>query len=180
MKTRKYIAVSIFVAITCFVQILSTYINFIGLPITLSLIPVIIGGALYGVGFGTLLGLCFGIIVTLMVILGIDPTGAMMFSMHPIVTVSICLIKGVIAGFLGALVYKSIKNKKVAIVIGSLITTLSNTISFVIVLFIFFDAKFSAITSILLSMNFVVEIIVNLIIPPTILSALNKRKKQTI
>ena len=180
MSTRKYVTYSIFIAITCLLQLLSTYINFIGLPITLSLIPVIIGGALYGVQFGSILGLSFGIIVALMVVFGVDPTGAVMFSMHPFITVGICLLKGMLAGMFGALIYKKINNKKVAIIIDALITTLSNTILFVIVLFLFFDAKFSTITSILLSVNFLIEIIINTILAPSLLPIINKRRHKTI
>ena len=180
MKTRKYVTLSIFIAITCLLQVLSTYINFIGLPITLSLIPIVIGGALYGISFGCILGLSFGIMVSLMVIFGIDPTGAIMFSMHPFITVGICLIKGLFAGFIGALVYKKMNNKKVAIVLSALTATLTNTILFVTALFIFFDTKFSTITSILLSLNFLIEIVVNVILAPSLLPIINKRRHKTI
>lgn len=180
MDTKKYITLSIFIAITCFLQILSTYINFMGLPITLSLIPLIIGGAIYGIKFGCVLGLSFGIMVSLMVILNIDPTGAVMFSMHPFITIGICLFKGFIAGFLSSLVYKKIINKKVAIVISALTATLANTISFVVLLCLFFDTEFSTITSILLSINFLIEITTNMILAPSLFPMLNKRKHKTI
>ena len=180
MNTRKYVTISIFIAITCLLQIISTYINFVGLPITLSLVPIIIGGAMYGVSFGSILGLSFGVIVSLMVVLNVDPTGAIMFSMHPFITIGICLFKGLLAGFLGALVYKKINNKKVAIVISALTATLANTISFVVLLCLFFDTKFSMITSILLSFNFLIEIITNCVLAPSLLPILNKRKHKTI
>ena len=180
MNTRKFVAVSIFIAITCLLQILSTYINFMGFPITLSLIPIIIGGALYGVGFGSILGLSFGIIVCLMVILGLDPAGATMFSQNWLATIFVCLFKGLAAGFMGALIYKLINNKKVAIIVSSLIATLTNTITFIIVLFLFFDYSFSTAISLLLSINFLLEIIINVVIAPSLLPILNKRKHKTI
>ena len=180
MNTRKTVTFSIFITITCLLQFLSTYINFIGFPITLSLIPIILGGALYGVGFASALGLSFGVFVSLMVILGLDPSGATMFSMHPFITVGICLFKGCVAGCLSALVYKSISNKKVAIVVSSATATLSNTISFLVVLYCFFDHSFSSVLSILLSVNFIIEFIANIIIAPMILPLLNKRRHKTI
>ena len=180
MNTRKYITLSIFIAITCLLQILSTYINFVGLPITLSLVPVIVGGAMYGVWFGSILGLSFGVMVSLIVILGLDPMGLTMFSMHPFITIGICLFKGFIAGCLGALVYKKIDIKKVAIVISSLTATLANTISFVIVLLLCFDKTFSEVISLLLSVNLLIEIIVNMVLAPSLLPILNKRRHKTI
>lgn len=180
MNTRKTVTFSIFITITCLLQFLSTYINFIGFPITLSLIPIILGGALYGIGFASTLGLSFGVFVSLMVILGLDPSGATMFSMHPFITIGICLLKGCIAGYLSALVYKSINNKKVAVVVSSATATLANTISFLIVLYFFFDSSFSAVLSILLSINFIIELISNIVIAPMLLPLLNKRKHKTI
>lgn len=180
MNARKTVTFSIFIAITCLLQFLSTYINFIGFPITLSLIPIIIGGALYGIGFASALGLSFGVFVSLMVILGLDPSGATMFSMHPIITIGICLFKGCIAGCLSALVYKTIENKKVAIVVSSATATLANTISFLIVLYFFFDHSFSSVLSILLSVNFIIEFITNIVIAPLLLPIINKRRHKTI
>ena len=146
----------------------------------MSLIPIILGGALYGVGFASALGLSFGVFVSLMVILGLDPSGTTMFSMHPFITVGICLFKGCVAGCLSALVYKSISNKKVAIVVSSATATLSNTISFLVVLYCFFDHSFSSVLSILLSVNFIIEFIANIIIAPMLLPLLNKRRHKTI
>lgn len=180
MGTRKYVTISIFIAITCLLQVLSTYINFMGFPITLSLIPIIIGGALYGLGFGSVLGLSFGVVVCLMVILGLDPAGAAMFTQNWLATVFVCLFKGLAAGFVGALVYKYINNKKVAIIVSSLIATLTNTISFIVVLFLFFDYSFSTAISLLLSINFLLELIVNVVVAPSLLPILNKRKHKTI
>ena len=55
-----------------------------------------------------------------MVITGADPSGATMFSAHPIITVLTCLIKGILAGYLSALTYKclKVKNEKIRVAIG--------------------------------------------------------------
>ena len=122
MNNKKFAVISIFSALIIILQIISTYVNFGGFPITLTLIPIIISGAVYGIQMGSLMGLVFGMIVSFMVIVGADPSGAVMFATHPIITVLTCLIKGAVAGGIGALAYKKIKNKKISIVVDAVIT----------------------------------------------------------
>lgn len=180
MKQRKQIIYIVFITLTILLQFLSTAINFVGIPITLSLIPIIIGGAMFGTTFATTLGLTFGITVIIMVLLGLDPTGATMLQANPLITIFICLFKGTLAGFLSSIVYKSISNKKVAIISSAITATLSNTISFLIVLFFFFDTSLSYIISILLSVNFLIELLTNTILSPYLLPLINKRRHKTL
>ena len=67
MKNRKFAVISIFAAIVIVLQVIATYVNFGGFPITLTLIPIIIAGAVYGPYVGMLMGLVFGVVVDVMV-----------------------------------------------------------------------------------------------------------------
>lgn len=172
---KKKITLIIFITITIVIQSLSTFINIGGFPISLSMVPIIIGGAVFGVGFGSLLGLIFGIIVSLTVLLGLDPTGTVMFSIHPLITIGICLIKGLAAGFISSLLYKIINNKKIAIIISAVSATITNTLLFLITLALFFDSSFSVIISTLLSINFLIELIINTLISPACYYVVKKK-----
>lgn len=174
MKTKRFAVISIFAAIIIVLQVLATYINFGGFPITLTLIPIIIAGAVFGPYVGMLMGLVFGIVVDVMVITGADPSGAIMLASHPIVTIMTCLIKGALAGYLGAISYKLIKNKKLAIVIDAIITPVVNTLILYIVLILFFDTSFAAMIAAFMSINFIIELLINVIIAPGLLNLINR------
>ena len=178
MKTKKFAIVSVFAAVIVILQILATYINFGGFPITLTLIPIIVAGAIYGPGVGTLMGLVFGVIVDIMVITGADPSGAIMLSSHPIITVSTCLIKGALAGCLGALAYKLINNKKVGIVVDAIVTPVVNTATLYIALILFFDSSFAAMIAAFMSINFVIELLINVLIAPGLLNLIKRVKSR--
>lgn len=173
---KKKITLIIFITLTIAIQSLSTFINIGGFPVSLSMIPIIIGGSLFGIEFGSLLGLIFGIIVSIMVLTGLDPTGTVMFSIHPFVTIGICLIKGLAAGFISSALYKIIDNKKIAIIVSAVSATITNTLLFLITLALFFDSSFSIIISTLLSINFLIELIVNITISPACLYVIKNKK----
>lgn len=180
MTTKKTFTYIIFISITIIIQSLSTFINIGGYPISLSMIPIIVGGAVFGISFGSLLGLTFGIIVSITVITGLDPTGLVMFSLHPIITIGICLIKGIAAGFISSLLYKVINNKKIAIIISAVCATITNTLLFIIVLILFFNNSISIIISTLLSINFLIEIVVNTVLSPACLLLVQSKTKSIL
>lgn len=172
MKTRKIAVISIFAGIIIVLQLLSTYINFGSFPITLTLIPIIVGGATFGPWIGSFLGLVFGIIVSLMVVVGADPSGAIMFAKHPIITVMTCLVKGMLAGLIGSLIYKKTKNKKIGIIISAIITPITNTFILYLSLLLFFDTNFTVLISAFVSINFLLELAINVIISPGLLNVI--------
>ena len=180
MKTRRFAVLSIFIGLIVILQILATYINFGGFPITLTLIPIIVAGAIYGPSFGLITGLIFGLIVDVMVLTGADPSGAIMFSSHPIITMLTCLIKGGLAGLFGALSYKLINNKKIGIVISAIITPITNTFILFLSLILFFESSFAAMVAAFMSINFIIELLLNIIIAPGLTILINRIKSREI
>lgn len=181
MKTKRFAALSIFAAIIVVLQIIATYVNFGGFPITLTLIPIVVAGAVYGPLFGLLMGLVFGVVVSIMVIIGADPSGAIMVSAHPIITVATCLLKGAFSGLLGAISYKYINNKKIGIMVSAIITPVTNTLILYMSLILFFDSSFAAMVAAFMSINFAIELILNIIIAPGLLGVIKRatsRQKQ--
>ncbi|MBR4422340.1 MAG: ECF transporter S component [Erysipelotrichaceae bacterium] len=174
--TKKTTAITLFAVIIVILQLISTFINFGSFPITLTLIPIIVGGAIFGPLAGCLLGLVFGIIVALMVVLGADPSGATMFATRPIVTVSVCLLKGALAGLISGIVYHLFKkkNEKLAIILSSAIAPIVNTGTLYLCLYYFFGAELRMLVGALMSFNFFLELITNILLAPGLLSLIHK------
>ncbi|MBQ6559318.1 MAG: ECF transporter S component [Erysipelotrichaceae bacterium] len=175
-KTKKATAITLFAAIIVILQLLSTFINFGSFPITLTLIPIIVGGAIFGPLTGLLLGFIFGIIVALMVIVGADPSGATLFSMKPVITVVACLVKGALAGFISSIVYHLLKkkNEKIAIILASAIAPIVNTGTLYLFLIYFFGAQYTMMIAAFMSFNFFLELVTNVLLAPGLLSLIHK------
>ena len=180
MKTKKIASISIFSALIIILQTISTNINFGGFPITLTLVPIIISGAVYGVAFGTLMGLVFGVCVSVMVVVGADPNGATMFAYHPAVTIAICLVKGVLSAFLGSYIYRKVKNKKIGILLSAITTPVVNTLTLFVGLILFFDYGFSSLIAGVTSINFIIEVLLNVAIAPALLPLIIKTTKRYV
>lgn len=176
-KTKKIVTLSLFGAIVIVLQLIATFINFGGFPITLTLVPIIVAGAIYGPLVGGLMGLIFGVVVSVMVVTGADPSGAIMLAVHPFITIGVCLLKGFLAGYLSALAYKLIGNKKIGIVVASALAPIVNTFTLYVVLILFFDSTFAALIAAFVSINFVIELLINVLIAPGLLRVINMRKK---
>lgn len=179
-KIDKLSRIAIFSAIIIVLQLVATYINFSGFPITLTLIPIIVCAAVYGELMGLLMGLVFGAVVSLMVITGADVSGATMFSTHPIITVLTCLIKGGLAGLFSGIAYKLIKNKKLAIIISAIIAPITNTSILCISLALFFDTPLVIGITTLMGINFLIEFLINVLIAPGLTGIIQRASKRAI
>lgn len=98
---------AVFVAVIAVLQLVSAYIHIGPLSITLVLLPVVLGGALFGLKFGTVLGASFGVLTFIFSVMGIDPGGNMMFAANPLLTFLVCITKGILAGLLSAFIFNS-------------------------------------------------------------------------
>lgn len=178
MKIKEITTISLFAVIIILLQTFSTFINISGFPITLTLIPIIVSGSIYGPKVGTIMGLVFGIIVSIMVINGSDIGGAAMFAVHPFITISICLLKGVLCGLCSALVYKTVKNKnnKIALVLAAVTAPIVNTFTLYLGLVLFFDSSFKIMIAAFLSINFVIELLTNALLSPGLLGLINNKR----
>ena len=176
-KTRKIVTISMFTAIIVVLQLVATFVRFGAFPITLTLVPIIIAGAVYGLGMGSLMGLVFGLIVALMVVTGLDPSGATMLNMHPFITIGVCIVKGVLAGLASAAVFKAVspKNKILALILAAATAPIVNTGIFYITLILFFEATFAAMFSAFISINFIIELLINMLLAPSLIRLLKLR-----
>lgn len=160
-----------------------------GFSISLVLIPIVLGAALYGPSAGMILGGTFGAIVYINCVTGADVGGAMVFQANPVLCYLVVMGKGILAGLASGLVYKllSYKNAYVAMLCAALVCPLVNTGVFVVCMLTFFKDVLSVwaeggnliayVLSGLVLCNFVPELIINLAFSPAsvrIVTTVNK------
>ena len=160
-----------------------------GFSISLVLIPIVLGAALYGPGAGALLGAAFGIIVFINCVTGADAGGQMVFQADPLLCCLVVIGKGTLAGLASGLVYMLVSkwNKYVAMLLAAIICPVVNTGVFVACMLLLFREVLSAwangadlvtyIFSGLLLFNFVPELIINVVFSPASATILKLVKK---
>ena len=182
-KTQKVVGMGLFTAIIVALQMLASAIKFGPFSITLVLAPIVIGAALYGIGAGAWLGLTFGITVL------ISGDAAAFLTINPIGTVLTVITKGMVAGIVAAVIYKAIekKNKTVAVVAAGIACPIVNTGIFLVGCYLFFQdwliavfgtTGFATVITGLVSVNFAVELGINMLLASVIVRIIDLGKKQ--
>ena len=165
-----------------------------GLSLSLVLVPIVVGAVLYGPGSGALLGGVFGAVVSVMAIQGqLGLLTNMMVAYNPIVTVLVCMLKGIGAGLIAGLIAKAfVKHRFVGILLAAAAAPIVNTGIFLTGMLTVFrgvmmefagglgmagtSALYFAVV-ILVGVNFIVELAANLILSPAIASIVKAVKK---
>ena len=190
-KIKRMASIALLMALVVVMQAISSSIPQIsGFPISLVLIPIVLGAALYGPGAGGILGATFGVIVYINCITGADLGGAMVFQADPVLCFLVVIGKGLLAGAASGWVYKLLKDKNpyVAMILAAVICPVVNTGVFIACMLFFFVDVLAAwaeggdiagyILSVLILVNFVPELIINLLFSPAsmrIVHVVNKR-----
>ena len=178
-RILKMVAMAFMMALVFVMQSISGMIPPIGgFSISLVLIPIVLGAAIYGPGAGALLGATFGAIVYINCVTGVDLGGAMVFQANPVLCFLVVMGKGTLAGLASGFVYKLLKNKNpyLAMLIAAIVCPVVNTGVFVAAMFAFFIDVLSAwaeggnvvgyvLTGLILA-NFVPELIINIVFSP--------------
>ena len=188
-KTLKSVQLALLIALVVALQVISALIPPIGgmVSITLTLIPVVVGGILLGKKAGAILGFAFGAIVLINCVVALDPGGSILWNANPAFTALVCFVKGTAAGFFPAWFYEIIKGKSenasegktfVATVAAALSAPLINTSLFVAGMFLLFKdtlyawaGETNVVTYVILGLaglNFLVEFLINIILSPAI------------
>ena len=128
-NTKKLVTTALLTAVIVVLQTVASGIRIGPFTPTLSLIPIIVGALLYGPAVGGFLGAVFGVIVIIGVLTGSEPMSTMMMQTNPVMTVTLCLAKGIAAGVIPALVYRALKDKNdlVATALAAILAPVSNT-----------------------------------------------------
>lgn len=175
----KMVGIAFMMALVVVMQSISSMIPPIGgFSISLVLIPIVLGAAVYGPGAGALLGATFGAIVYINCVTGADPGGAMVFQASPILCFLVVMGKGTLAGLAAGAAYHLLKSKNtyVAMIAAAIVCPVVNTGVFVASMFLFFIDVLAAwagggnlvgyvLTGLILA-NFVPELIINILFSP--------------
>ena len=191
-KIKTLATLALLMALIVIMQSLSSIIPPIGgFTISLVLIPIVIGAVVLGPKSGAFLGGVFGIIVYINCVTGADPGGAMVFQASPVLCFLVVMSKGIFAGLLTGVVYKTLKSKNefLATVLAAAVCPIVNTGIFVICMLVFFIDVLAAwaggatilgyiLTGLILA-NFVPEFIINVVFAsagtPVLKALRNKR-----
>ncbi|MBR7117482.1 MAG: ECF transporter S component [Clostridia bacterium] len=183
LDTKKLVYLAILTALVVVLQFVSNIsAGFLPVPLTLTLVPIVIGSALCGKWSGAWLGGVFAVVLIL--------TGAAepFFTFNPFGTIVTVLIKGVAAGIAAGLVYSLLekKNKYLAICVAGFTAPIVNTGLFIAGSYIFFldtikewaggTDVFAYIILAMVGVNFLVELGLNIILAPTALRLINLKK----
>ena len=185
-NTRTLTGVAVFTAIVVVLQLLGSFIRFGPFSISLVLIPIVVGAALYGAGAGAWLGFVFGLVVLL------SGDAAAFLVVSPLGTILVVLLKGALAGFCAGLVFRALekKNQTVAVVASAITAPVVNTGIFLLGCLVFFldtvrgwgeAMGFANVGSYmifgLVGANFLVELLVNVVLSPVILRLIHLGRK---
>ena len=181
MSTEKLVLIAV---LTALVAILSYLGNFIPLgiaTISLTLIPTVLGAALCGPATGAWLGGVSGIVFLM------TPAATAFLGLHVFGTIVTVMIKGIVSGFCAGLVYKALErfNRYLAVMAAAIVCPIVNTGIYYIGTLIFFlestrlDAAsrglsvFAYLIFVAGGLNFVFELLSNIIFSPAIVRLLD-------
>lgn len=186
-NTKKIVGVALFTAIVVVLQLLGSFIRFGPFSISLVLIPIVVGTALYGIGAGAWLGLVFGVTV-----LASGDASAFLTVNVPGTIITV-LAKGAAAGLLSGAVYKLVekKNKTAATICAAIAAPIANTGVFLLGCLIFFmptingwaaavgiESAGTYMITTLVGFNFIFELLVNVVLSPIIVRLIGLGKKE--
>lgn len=188
----RMVELALLAALVVVLQFVGSFIKIGPLPMSFVLVPIVIGAVLHGPTAGAFLGGVFGVMTTVMGIAGVDAFSAMLWTVNPICFVLICIAKAVLAGFGAGLLYRALhtlsKGKWITAitVVACAAAPVINTGIFVIGMFTCFFGTMSSLPSLypdafgqfgdalqvvfvgLAGVNFIGELIVNLVLSPAV------------
>ena len=166
-------------AIVLFLQLAGVTIRIGATPVSLVLLPITLGALLLGPTAGAWLGFLFGAEVLIVLgVMGADPFTATLFLEHPLFTSLLCLIKGVAAGLVPALIYRALKEKheRLALFLAAAAAPIANTGIFILGSYTMMDTfqanflgempMFYFLVIICAGWNFIFEFLINLVCSP--------------
>lgn len=186
-KTKNMVGVGLFTAIVVVLQFLGGGIKFGMFSISLVLVPIVVGSAVYGWKAGAWLGFAFGAAVLL------SGDAAAFMVVDPLATVLVVLVKGTACGLVAGLVYKLFEkyNNTLAVFAAAVICPIVNTGIFLLGCQLFFldtVAEWGAAMGYdnvaaymflgLAGGNFITELVVNNVLGPVIVRLTKIGKKR--
>lgn len=186
-NTQKIVGLGLFTAIVIVLQLLGSFIKFGPFSISLVLVPVVIGAALYGAGAGAWLGFVFGAVVL------ISGDAAAFLGVNALGTILTVFLKGTLAGYAAGYTYKALegKNRTLAVIVAAVVCPVLNTGIFLLGCKLFFMETIigwgeamgfadvgSYIVYGLIGGNFLFELLFNVVLSPVVVRLIRIGKKE--
>ncbi|MBQ2767968.1 MAG: ECF transporter S component [Clostridia bacterium] len=181
-KIKRMVGIAFLMAMIIVLQLIGGMIPPIGGLVSLSLvlIPIVVGAAVFGPSGGAILGATFGLIVYIACVNGTDPGGAMVFQANAVLCFFVVMGKGILAGVASAWVYALLKKKNVngyvAMLMAAIVCPVVNTGIFLACMALFYGDVLTAwangspvltyVLSTLVLLNFLPELALNVIFSP--------------
>lgn len=181
-RIKRMVGVASLIALAVVLQIVANYITFGPVSINLALIPLVICAIIYGPYSGCLVGMVIGVIILT------APSTQGFLGYNAFLTVVLCLLKTGLAGLASGFVFKLLKkvNVPLAVVIAAILVPIINSGLFLLGSLLWFqglfgtNAKeaFSTLVSIVISINFAIELAINAILSPSLIYLLKTLDKK--
>lgn len=177
-KLKRMVGLALLMAIIVVLQLMGSFIHIGPVSISLVLVPIVVGAAVYGPGGGAFLGGVFGVMAVIGCINGADGGGAMVYQANPVLCIVVVMAKGILAGLAAGLVYRLFQGRKgyLAMLCAAIICPVVNTGVFLACMALFFREVLQAwadgsdvvtyVLSGLVLLNFLPELGVNVIFSP--------------
>ncbi len=193
-KIHRLVGIALLIAVMVVLQFIGTVfpIKIGPVSISLVLIPIVIGAAVYGPAAGAVLGAAFGILANIFCANGMDFGGHMVFQASPLLCIVVVMLKGICCGLAAGLVYKLLakKNGYVAMLCAAIVCPVVNTGIFLLGMRLFFMDVLQAwaggsnvagyvLTGIIL-VNFLPELALNVIVSPAAQRIIHVVQKSTV
>lgn len=187
MDTRQLVLLALLTALVALLAYMGGFIKIGGLAsISLTLIPVVIGAALCGPAAGAWLGGVAGV----MFFMTADAAFWMGLSIPG--TIITVMVKGIASGFLAGLAYRLLErfNRYAAVLVAAIVCPVVNTGIFLLGCLLFFMDAVNAgaagegisvaayLIIFYVGLNFVFELLSNILLSPAVVRLLNIRKKK--
>ena len=186
-NTQNIVGLGLFTAIIVVLQLLGSFVKFGPFSISLVLVPIVVGAALYGGASGFWLGLTFGTAVI------ISGDASAFLSVNALGTLLTVFLKGALAGLAAGLVYKAFerRGRTLAVVASAIICPIVNTGVFLIGCKLFFMETLmgwaeamgfadvgSYIIYGMIGGNFLFELLFNVVLSPVIVRLIRIGRKE--
>lgn len=189
MSTKTMVLGAVLTALVFVLQLIAVGMRGAGLfTISLVLVPIVIGSATCGKGIGAWLGLVFGVAVL------VSGDAGPFLNVNVLGTIITVLLKGTACGFFAGLIYKWLEkyNRYLAVVAAAIICPVVNTGIFLLGCLAFFmptitewalnlgfgDNVAQYMIVGLVGVNFVFELLTNIVLSPIVVRLLNVKEKQ--
>lgn len=183
-RIEALVGTAVLTALVVVLQTVASGVKIGPVTFTFSLVPIVLGAVLYGPVSGAFLGGVFGLVVTIATVTGADVGAYMMFEKLPFLTVLLCMVKGIAAGLVSALVCRAFEkrgHRMAGIFVAAVSCPIVNTGIFCVALLSFYrdvaavwmggttySNLFVYVLLGIVGINFLVELAVNVILAPGI------------